>query len=89
MRTENTKVIVNAENCAGCLSCQLVCSLTYQKEFNPARAHIQVEYLGRSGNDNQVYFTDDCTECGLCAQYCYYNALIPKKKEKVALPSNS
>jgi Fe-S-cluster-containing hydrogenase component 2 len=88
MRIENTKIIANAENCAGCLSCQLICSLTHQKEFNPARAFIQVEYLGRTGNDNLIYFTDDCTECGLCAQYCNYDALIAKDKEKADPPSN-
>lgn len=88
MRIENTKIIANAENCAGCLSCQLICSLTYQKEFNPARAYIQVEYLGRTGNDNLIYFTDDCNECGLCAQYCNYDALIAKDKEKAEPPSN-
>ncbi len=82
MRAENAKIVINAENCAGCLSCQLICSLINQKEFNPSRAYIQVEYLGRTGNDNLVYFTDDCTECGLCAQYCYFNALIPNEKEK-------
>lgn len=85
MRTENTKILINAENCAGCLSCQLICSLTYQKEFNPARAYIQVKYLGRTGNNNRVYFTDECTECGLCALYCHYNALIPKEKAALAM----
>ncbi|MFC1858872.1 4Fe-4S binding protein [Thermodesulfobacteriota bacterium] len=89
MRNENQKVIIHTENCAGCLSCQLICSLTYQKEFNPAKAFIQVQYLGRTGNDNLVKFTDDCNECGLCAKYCYFNALTLKEKEEVASPANS
>ena len=88
MRNENKKVIIQAENCAGCLSCQLICSLTYQKEFNPAKAFIQVQYLGRTGNDNLVYFTDDCNECGMCAKYCYFNALTLKEKEEVVSPAN-
>ena len=85
MRTENKKVIIHAENCAGCLSCQLICSLTYQKEFNPLKAFLHVRYLGRAGNDNLVYFSDECNECGLCAEYCHFNALT--LKEKKAVPS--
>ncbi|MBU0516929.1 MAG: hypothetical protein KJ621_19410 [Proteobacteria bacterium] len=66
------------ENCAGCLRCQLACSDTYTKAFNPSAAHIQVTM---SGADCAIRFTEECVECGLCADQCLYGALSKTRKE--------
>ncbi len=67
---------IQSEHCAGCLSCQLRCSLAFHREFNPARARILVEPVdGIAGRGNTVTFTPECTACGICVRYCSYGAL--------------
>lgn len=66
------------ENCAGCLRCELACSDAYTKAFNPSAARIQVMM---SGADCTIRFTEECVECGLCADQCLYGALTKIKKE--------
>ena len=68
----------NPENCTGCLICQLQCSFQYYKEFNPSKSKIfiiQSEYDTRN-----IDFADDCKNCGICAEYCAYGALIIDRK---------
>ncbi|MHA1649492.1 MAG: 4Fe-4S dicluster domain-containing protein [Candidatus Helarchaeota archaeon] len=61
------------KKCTGCLICQFQCSFQYHKEFNPAKARIRIE---QSPYDVQsIKFTSDCTNCGICAQFCAYGAL--------------
>ncbi|PIU55387.1 MAG: hypothetical protein COS88_04690 [Chloroflexi bacterium CG07_land_8_20_14_0_80_51_10] len=28
------------------------------------------------GKEKEMHLTEDCTDCGLCARYCSYGALI-------------
>jgi ferredoxin len=63
--------------CTGCLRCGLACSDLYIGSFCPDRAYIQVEE-GEAAYT--VRFSEDCTECGACADSCFYEAL-----EKIAL----
>lgn len=58
--------------CTGCLRCQLACSQAYRKSFNPSAARIRVEF---HGVDCSIRFTDECVQCGLCADNCLYGAL--------------
>jgi NAD-dependent dihydropyrimidine dehydrogenase PreA subunit len=67
------------ENCAGCLRCELACSDTYTKAFNPSAARIQVKM---SGADCDIRFTEECIECGICVDHCLYGALSKTKKEE-------
>jgi len=60
------------EKCTGCMRCQLACSELYTKSFNPTAARIQVVM---SGVDCSISFADDCKECGVCADNCFYGAL--------------
>jgi carbon-monoxide dehydrogenase iron sulfur subunit len=62
-----------ADKCAGCISCQLVCSFTYTNSFNPARSRIVVNYIGDT--ERSICFTGECIQCGICADYCNYGAL--------------
>ncbi len=62
---EKKNVEINSKLCSGCSCCQLICSLTYTKAFNPEKARI-IPDMGVS-----ISFTDDCIEgCSLCAKYC-------------------
>ena len=70
---------VNADNCTGCLRCQLACSDLYQKKFNPASARVQVTFSEQ--DECAIFFTDDCIHCGICVDHCFYDAMLKTKKE--------
>ena len=75
---EMRKVEVHPENCVGCMLCQMRCSLAYEKMINPLKARIVIDYpiTGKRG----ISFTDECEDCGLCAQMCTYGALISRNQ---------
>jgi len=75
------EILVDEMRCTGCLRCQLACSDLYIKAFNPGRARIRVVM---SGVDCRIEFTDDCTECGVCADHCFFGTL--QKTERRAAP---
>ena len=65
-------------NCTGCHRCQLACSELYTRAFNPVKAHLCVEISGKAC---AVRFTDECRECGVCADNCFYDVLKKRPKE--------
>ncbi|MGQ9721419.1 MAG: 4Fe-4S binding protein [Candidatus Jordarchaeum sp.] len=69
------EIVVNPEKCMGCLMCALRCSLRYSGVFNPLKARIRIKGL----NGNEIRFTEECNNCGLCADYCIYGALVVKE----------
>ena len=60
------------KRCVGCRLCQLICSFTYEKAYNPSKARIRIERL-RAGS--AIGFTEECNNCGICVDYCMYDAL--------------
>lgn len=66
------KIFTFAERCTGCLNCQLYCSFTYTRTFNPAQARIQIK---RGKTTQEIIFTHDCNACGICAIYCAYGGI--------------
>ena len=74
-------ILVQAANCAGCLVCQLRCSLRFERAFVPALAAIQVQRQVAGDTEYQVSFTDRCDNCGICARFCPYGALSQPGKE--------
>ena len=70
-------ITVDADKCTGCMSCQLICSYTYTGRFNPLKAHISIILR----DTYRIEYTDECTECGLCVEYCTYDALQSAGKE--------
>ena len=73
MKKDNLEV--RSERCTECMSCQLMCSLTYAGAFNPEEARIVIN------PPEPITFTDDCVEgCSLCTGYCVYGAISRKKE---------
>jgi len=77
MKNVEEVIEVHPQKCASCLSCQLICSFSFTKAFNPLKAWINIDWM-REGV-NKITFSDDCKACGLCADYCAYGALIRLK----------
>lgn len=67
------KIKIYPEKCSGCLSCQLACSFTYEKSFNPLKARIVINWPGDI--ERKISFTEDCIKCGICADYCNYGTI--------------
>ena len=72
----NETVVIDISKCTGCSNCQLICSLTYEKCFNPLKAHIVVNRTPFK----ELYYTEDCSECNLCVKYCVYGALTEREE---------
>jgi len=70
---------ITSEKCAGCQICRLICSFTHEKVFNPSKSRIIVDFVD---DGFEVRFTDDCSKCGTCAEYCLYGALEKAGGEK-------
>ncbi len=64
---------INEDRCTGCLICELWCSYTNYKIFNPSRANLKIQ--DRYGLSPKIIFLDTCKKCGQCAQHCLYGAL--------------
>lgn len=64
------------ERCAGCMICQLRCSLRFTKEFNPSKAKINIIRQVNSDREYDIEFSADCDNCGICARNCPYEALV-------------
>lgn len=60
---------------AGCLTCELRCSLRFEQALNPLRGAIQVRRLVGTGPQFSISFTEKCDNCGLCVRFCPYGAL--------------
>ncbi len=78
MEVSKFKIQVEPDNCTGCLQCQLNCSFGYTKIFNSSAARIIINV---SGPDCSISFTDQCNECGICADHCFYGALQKIERE--------
>jgi ferredoxin len=67
------------DRCAGCMICQLRCSLRFEKEFNPSKAKIDINRRVNSDTEYDISFSADCDNCGICARNCPYEALNQDK----------
>lgn len=71
------KIIVHPENCVRCYRCELECSFSKTRVFNPEEAFIKIDWDWLN-DEPRISFTDDCDGCGLCAKSCIYGALTLK-----------
>ncbi len=70
-------IAVEEAKCRACFLCELVCSLRFEKAFNPAQAAISVLPVAGSDSDSgvRITFGEKCDSCGLCVRYCPSGAL--------------
>lgn len=80
MPTTNSKICIEAlpPKCAGCLTCELRCSLRFEKSFLLAASAIQVRPMANGAY--HIRLTERCDACGICARYCMYGALIATER---------
>ncbi|WP_028315306.1 4Fe-4S binding protein [Desulfatibacillum aliphaticivorans] len=71
-------ISIDAASCTGCMKCGLACSELYHRAFNPLLARIQVIV---KGEEAEISFTQECTECGVCVDQCFYGALSKTPRE--------
>jgi ferredoxin len=64
--------------CSGCLQCQLNCSFKYFRFFHLSASYIQIN---SHETEYKAIFTDECTRCGSCADYCLFGALTKSREE--------
>ena len=79
-RGKGPLIMVDESKCAGCLICELRCSLRFEKEFNPAKAAIRIRRLVSAQNEYEISFTEKCDNCGICVRHCPYEALSQEKR---------
>ena len=79
-KKKGAPISVDESSCAGCLICQLRCSLRFEKEFNPSKAAVKIRRLVGAENEYEITFTEKCDNCGICARFCPYGALVQEKK---------
>lgn len=75
LSSDASRIALHPENCTGCLTCQIRCSMTWQKTFMPAQAFIRVVPKA-NGFDFDISYTEDCNQCLVCARHCPYGALV-------------
>lgn len=62
---ESDLIVADVEKCMGCRTCELICSLFHESEFNPSLARIRVSRDPFEG----VYTPEICRQC--IAPNCY------------------
>ena len=73
---EKKNIDINADKCAECTSCQLICSFTYTGAFNPENSCLIIN------PPEEIRFTKDCIDgCILCTRYCQFGALIRRMED--------
>lgn len=64
---QSKHLIVNPKLCTGCNLCELICSFTKFKVFNPRKSLIRVSYNYELGFLEGMTV---CTQCGKCLEVC-------------------
>lgn len=82
------KISAIEERCSGCQRCALACSFftSPEKAFNLSKSKITVVPSWDLGHF-EISFSEDCTHCAKCVQYCEFGAL--KRHEQVSAASRS
>jgi len=71
-------LVVNVTKCRGCRSCQLACSFTKTKVFNPAKSMICLERDVETGHTAPMIRPIACDLCEgdpACVKACRYGAI--------------
>jgi len=67
-------ILINYENCVGCRTCEMVCSLSHDKEINPFRSRIKV----LKWEDAAHAIPMNCRQCedAPCVKICPQGAIF-------------
>ncbi|MFC1916122.1 hypothetical protein ACFLW4_05475 [Chloroflexota bacterium] len=72
---EKPNIRIDTGKCSECLSCELICSLTYTGSFNPEKSCLVIN------PPEEISFTEECRqECSLCTRYCEHGAITQVKE---------
>ena len=76
-----TEILVDPEQCSGCLRCALACSFftSPEREFNLSQSKITV-LPGWEQGEFEITLSEECTSCGICVKYCEFGALSQDKE---------
>ena len=72
-------LVIQADRCRGCRSCQLACSFAKSGVFNPAKAMIVMERDLELDHAAPMIRPIGCDLCGgdpACAKACKYGAIV-------------
>jgi len=80
----NRALVINPERCTGCHSCELVCSLTHDRECNLNLSRIGIMKTNGGGSNENIPMV--CQQCRdpFCADVCVMGA-ISKNEQTGAL----
>jgi len=72
--TTPVMLLVNADSCTACRSCELACHYHHTGHFSANCSSIHIHYDGET-SDLSITFDDTCDHCSeekapLCAQFC-------------------
>ena len=68
-------LVVDVDKCTGCRICELVCSMMHnQGGSNPTKSYIRV-MRNEDFDVNIPILSPECTQEGLCVEYCMPRAL--------------
>jgi ferredoxin len=71
---ETTGFEIEPDLCTGCGLCMLSCTHVKKREFSFAGAYIKIE-RDATLESFVPEFTEDCDSCGVCINYCGYEAI--------------
>jgi ferredoxin len=60
------------ENCSGCGTCRLACTITNFQEVNPSKSLLGIEALFPAPGKYRIHL---CDQCGVCADNCPEDAI--------------
>ena len=72
------RLVIWAEQCRGCRSCQLACSFAKNAEYNPTQSCIRLDRDLQTEKTTPLILPLRCDLCGgqpACAQACTYGAI--------------
>ncbi len=77
-------LVIIPRNCRGCRSCQLACSYSHHRVFNPAKSVIVLDRDLETEHTSPIIFTLGCDLCGgdpACIKACPYTAIIANTEQ--------